>query len=279
MPSPRFDQSRPFLILAFLGLIWLLVPTAAKRLLRLSFYELQTPVALTTSHLRDLQDYWSLRTRSKNDLIQAGREVANRNASYEVAIRQNESLRLEIERLEALLRLPSYPEFRSEPARVIRRDFTAWWQRLTIRKGRNAGLIPGSPVIFAGGVVGRVTEVHAFTAEVDLISSPALRLAAVFEGDSRPVSYQGEVNHPFTPASGTLEFVPLDLFASSHETRRLLTSGLGGVFPPGLVIGRVVSLDPSIDGLFKSGRVALDPRLHHINEVTVLVPLEPPPSP
>jgi len=61
--------------------------------------------------------------------------------------------------------------------------------------------------------------------------------------------------------------------------RRLVTSGLGGVFPPGLIIGSIVKLEPSTDGLFKSGEVALDPRLSELREVTVLVPLnaEPPP--
>ena len=52
-----------------------------------------------------------------------------------------------------------------------------------------------------------------------------------------------------------------------------MTSGLGGVFPPGLTIGDITSLEPSADGLFKSGEVKLDPRLGTLTEVTVLVPL------
>jgi rod shape-determining protein MreC len=72
-----------------------------------------------------------------------------------------------------------------------------------------------------------------------------------------------------------VEFVPPDIFASPATPKRLVTSDLGGVFPPGLTIGYVVRLEASTDGLFKSGEVSLDPRLSELAEVTVLVPLNP----
>ena len=69
--------------------------------------------------------------------------------------------------------------------------------------------------------------------------------------------------------------VPLDLFATANATKRLVTSGFGGVFPPGLTIGLITHLEPSSDGLFKTGDVKLDERLGSLTEVTVLVPLNP----
>lgn len=271
----RFDQARPFLTLGVVLLAWLLVPGIVKRFARLSFYELKAPLDLAASYGADLQDFWSQKTRTHNELIAAARELAAVNASYEFRVREDARLRTEISRLEDLLRLPSYGEFRSEPARVVRRDFNAWWQRIVVRKGRNHGILVGSPVIYTGGLAGRVVEVHATTSVVELISSPGLRLAAVFDGDDRPVSFQGGVNPPLRPAEALLDFVPLDLFATAAAPRTLVTSGLGGVFPPGLAVGQVVQLEPSTDGLFKTGRVRLDERLGRITEVTVLVPLDP----
>ena len=256
-------------------LAWLLLPTAVKRFVRLSFYELRAPVDIAASYAGDLQDFWSQKTRTNNELISAARDLAALNASYEMRIREDNRLRTEIARLEELLRLPSYGEFRSEPARVVRRDFNAWWQRIIIRKGRNHGILVGSPVIYSGGLAGRVVEVHATSSVVELISSPGLRLAAVFDGDDRPVSFQGGVNPPLRPAQGLLEFVPLDLFATAASPHALVTSGVGGVFPPGLTVGQVVQLDASTDGLFKAGRVRIDDRLSRITEVSVLVPLDP----
>ncbi len=269
----RVDQARPFLTLGVVLLAWLILPTFFKRVARLSFYELQAPVDIVASYARDLQDFWSQRTRTKSELIEASRDLARLNASYELRLAEEARLRAEITRLEELLRLPSFEKFRSEPARVARRDFGAWWQRMVIRKGANHGLRVGAPVIYVGGLVGRVSEVHATTAVVELISNPGVRLAAVFEGDDRPVSFQGGVNPPLAPAEGLLEFVPIDLFATPTAPRRIFTSGLGGVYPPGLYIGEAWQLEPSTDGLFKTGRARLDPRLSRLTEVTVLVPL------
>ena len=273
MPQRRFDQAKPFVTLGLVLAAWLVLPVAVKSFLRASFFELQAPVATAASHARDLQEYWSLRNQSKQELILAGRDLARINASFELAVQQNTHLREEIRRLENLLRVPAHSDYRYEHARVVRRDFTSWWQRLIIRKGRNHDLPVGAPVVFSGGVVGRVTEVHAYTAVVELISSPGVRLAAVVEGDDRPMSFQGGINPTFGTAQGIIEFVPLDIFASPDNTKRLVTSGLGGVFPAGLTLGQVVRVEPSTDGLFKTGEVRLDPRLGELTEVTVLVPV------
>ncbi len=275
MPSRRLDQARPFFTLGLLVLAWLLIPAAIKSFTRASFFELTAPVTVSASYARDLQEYWSLRAHSKSDLIEAGRDLARLNASYSLSVQQNSELRAQVERLEQLLRLPTYTNFRSEHARVARRDFSAWWQRITLRKGSNYGITIGAPVVFSGGVVGRVTEVHAYTCVVDLISSPTIRIAAFVENDDRPISFQGGINPAFGPAKGILEFVPLDIHASPNAPRRLVTSGLGGVFPPGLALGEVTKTEPSTDGLFKSGEVSLDPRLSTLTEVTILVPLDP----
>lgn len=271
----RFDQARPFLTLGLVLLAWLLVPTVLKRLARLSFYEFQAPADVSASFVRDLQTFWAQRTHSNAELVAAARDLQRLNASYELRLQDDARLRAEIVRLESLLRLPSYPEFRSETARVVRRDFNAWWQRLVVRKGANHQIRVGSPVIHVSGLVGRVTEVHATTSVVELISSPGVRLAAVFEGDQRPVSFQGGVNPPLRPAEAVIEYVPLDVFATPAAPRRLLTSGIGGVYPPGLFVGEVYQLEPSTDGLFKSGRARLDSRLGRVSEVTILVPLDP----
>jgi rod shape-determining protein MreC len=185
-------------------------------------------------------------------------------------------LRREIDRLESLLRLPSFANYRSEPARVVSRDLTAWWQRLVIRKGARHGITVGVPVIYSGGVVGRVVEVHTNTSVVNLITSPEVRLAASFEGDDRPVSFQGGINPPLSRPLASVEFVPLDIFADAAEPKNLITSGLGGTFPRGLRLGSVVRLEPSPDGLFKTGRVEINARLNELVEVVVLLPLDPP---
>lgn len=275
MPFKRFDQAKPFATLGIIALVWFILPVGLKTFARASFFELTAPITVAASYARDLQGYWSLRLHSKTELIEAGRDLARLSSSYELAVQQNTELQAEISRLESLLRLPKFNDYRYEHARVASRNFSAWWQRITIRKGKNFGIPIGAPVVFSGGVVGRVTQVYATTADVELISSPNVRLAGVIEGDTRPVSFQGGVNPTFGPPQGTVEFVPLDIFANATSPKRLVTSGLGGVFPPGLTLGTIFKLELGSDGLFQSGDVKLDDRLGSLTEVTVLVPLVP----
>ncbi|MDD3179234.1 MAG: rod shape-determining protein MreC [Opitutaceae bacterium] len=274
MLPKRFDQARPFATLGAVLLAWILVPLAVKSFARVSFFELQAPFIAAAAYVRDLQEFWALRLHPKDELIKAGHEIAGVIAQYEFSQQELESLRAENVRLQNLLNLPPQPAFRYERARVARRDLSGWWQRLIIRKGANYGLVVGSPVVFAGGVVGRVSEVYGYTAVVDLITSPTFRLAASVEGDARPICYQGGLNDSFKAPRGTVEYVPTDIYASPTSPRLLLTSGLGGVFPTGLRIGRIVRLETSTDGLFQSGEVRVDERLVSLTEVTVLVPLE-----
>jgi rod shape-determining protein MreC len=273
--------AKPFLTLAVCIVAWAILPFAIKRAARLTFFEFQAPIDVSAATVRHLQDYWAMRTRDPNELIEAGREIARLNSFYENKIRETRTLEAEVARLEELLRLPVFNTYRPEPARVVRRDYNAWWQRLTIRKGRADGITIGAPVIFVGGVVGRVSEVGRYTSVVDLISSPGVRLSAVIESDRnhRPVNFQGRSSTAFSNAAGMLEFVPFDIYLPAGETVRAVTSGLGGIFPPGLSLGVIKKMEPGPDGLFQSAEVDLDPRLSSITEVTVLVPLNPPEPP
>ena len=76
MPRRRFDQSKPFVTLGILLLLWLIAPTIGKRFTHIGFYELSAPLDVVTSYARDLQTYWSLRTRSRSGTGMRSPEVA-----------------------------------------------------------------------------------------------------------------------------------------------------------------------------------------------------------
>jgi len=143
-----------------------------------------------------------------------------------------------------------------------------------IRKGRDAGIVPGAGVVFAGGVVGRVREVYAYTARVELVTSRTFRMAARFEGETRPVRYEGTVIPALRNPVGSVRDVPSDLYASPEEPLRLVSTRLGGVFPDGLPIGEVRYLETDASGLFQRGVVHLDSALLSLNEVAVLLPAD-----
>lgn len=273
MARRRFTFPRPLLLAGALLFAWWFVPAAFRSLVRASFYEFQAPAWAAGSVVTDLQEYWGLRNRPRVELVEAGQSLARLNAAYELRLQETESLRAEVARLESLLYLPPEPEFRYEVARVIRRDLNAWWQQLVVRKGSRHGVVVNAAVVYAGGVVGRVREVHEYTCVVELVSSPTFRMAAHFDRDDRPVTYQGEVNLGLTAPDGRVFNVSADVKASITEPRRLVSSRLGGIFPDGWTIGLVEELQISPDGLFQQARVRLDDRLLRLREVAILIPV------
>ncbi len=275
MAKLRLDKIKPLVALGVFLVAWWVLPTTIKSFLKVSFEEFQAPAWVAASYLDDLEGFWSRRSHSKVELIEAGRDVARAKSLYQFNAQRKETLENEIQRLESILNLPSRREFRYEVARVIRRDLNAWWQHMIIRKGKDFDIPEGAAVVFAGGVVGRVVEVNAFTSRVELITSPNFRMAANFEGDERPVVYQGVPQGGFGDPVGTVRDAPQDVVASTAIPLRLVSTRLGGTFPPGLMIGRVPWLEPGDTGIFQAGEVELDPRLLSLHEVAVLIPLYP----
>jgi rod shape-determining protein MreC len=275
MPRNLSYQAKSLLLVLLFLLLWWFTPALFKRWTGVVFQEFQAPAWTALSYLGDMRSYWSARTHRKSALIEAGVDLSRLNAAYALRNQRADALERELGRLESFFDLPSHPQYRYEVARVIRRDLAAWWQTLVIRKGLNHGIAPGQAVVFSGGVVGRVATASAYTATVELISSPRFRAAAHFEGDDRPVEFRGGNNPGMQLASGKVFTVPADLSASLREPLRLTSSRLGGIFPDGLTLGWVHRLDPSPDGLFQSGLVRLDARLQGLREVAVLIPLEP----
>lgn len=267
-------QLKPLLVLLVFLAIWWIAPAVVKRFSGNAFYEFQAPLIAAQGYAKDLQSYWSMRTRSKNDLIETGMEVSRLNAAYQVAQQEHRVMDEEVERLESLLNLPSRPEFRYEVARVAQRDISAWWQQIIIRKGKNYDIPVGAAVVYSGGVVGRVREVHAYTAVVELVSSPGFRMAANVVGEAAPVTYIGVVNEPFSPPRGEALYVPPTITVTPSEPRKLVSSELGGIFPAGLTIGEITSLEPGSDGYFQRASVRLSPQLSSLREVAVVIPFQ-----
>ena len=278
MAKFRLDKFKPLVALGLFLVAWWIVPTLSKSFLpflRVSFTEFQAPAWIVTSYLDDLEEFWARRSHSKIELIEAGQTLARQKAFYQLLDQRNNTLETEVMRLETILNMPSRREFRYEVARVIRRDLSAWWQQIVIRKGDDYGITEGAAVIFAGGVVGRVIEVNAFTSRVELITSPNFRMAASFEGDDRPVVFQGVPQSGFGAPTGAVRDAAQDLVANTHEPLQLISTRLGGTFPPGLIIGKVGWLEPGSSGIFQAGEVQLDERLLSLHEVSVLIPLTP----
>ena len=194
----------------------------------------------------------SLRTR---------RELLGENAALKDAARENdlkllrlEAIEQENRRLRGLVNAAPPDAERVQAAIVLRVDLDRLRHRVLIDRGSRDGVVRGQPVIDAHGVFGQTINVGPQAAEVILLSDPThavpvqvqrngLRTIAVGTGDSARLTL------PYLPRNADVQ--PADL---------LLSSGLGGVFPAGLPVARIVEVrrDPSQPLAIVSARPAAE---------------------
>jgi len=275
LEQKRQKALRNVAIFAALLLLCLAGPAAVRHFTGDLFDEFKAPIGAIPSHLYDLEKYWSIHANSKRMLIEAGRDLARLNAAYELKLQENAGLKSQINRYERMMGFPSYEKYMTLVARVTERDLSAWWQRITVRRGSLDGVKEGCAVVFSGGVVGRVREVNLYTSVIELASSRNFRLAAHFENDESPVIYQGAGAITFHDPCGQVSDVASTLYPTASAPLKLVTSSLAGTFPDGIYIGEVRELKPDASAIFKEGRVFLNGALSTLREVAILIPIEP----
>lgn len=177
------------------------------------------------------------------DLETARAEIALLQSQVDDLERENEELR-EIQGEYQLLldlfnRARQTPEYTRQTASVIGRDTSPAIRSIIIDKGTDDGVRVGMPVESARGLVGRVFRTTTRSAQVALITDNASAVPARL-GNSRATGLLrgGELG-------GSLLMDWIDLKYQVEVGEVALTSGLGGEFPQGIVIGRVVEVNRS----------------------------------
>lgn len=176
--------------------------------------------------------------------LQAENERLKREQTELATIRlRQEQLDQENARLRALLDMRDRVKVDGRVAEVIYAVRDPFSRRVVIDKGITHGVEQGSPVVDDVGVVGQVTRVYPLYAEVTLISDKDQALPV-------QVARSGVRAVMFGAGNGTLELRYLASDVDVREGDRIVTSGLDGVFAPGLPVARVKSVDRDGDGGF-----------------------------
>jgi len=183
---------------------------------------------------------------------------------------QVEQLRFENEQLRQLLELRARLTTPAAAAQVLYDAADPYARKIIIDKGLTHGVEPGSPVIDDAGVLGQVTRVHALVSEVTLLTDrdQAIPVLNVRTG-VRSVAY-GE---PSGAHAGSLELRFMAASADVQPGDLLTTSGVDGVYPPGLAVAKVDKVDRRADSAFS--RIYCTPlaRTDGARHVMVLKPL------
>ena len=149
------------------------------------------------------------------------------------------------------------------PAQVISEDASSWFRTVVVDKGYEDGVAEGMPVVVAEGVVGRTIRVAKHQSTVLLITDASSAVASLVQNNRTRGVCRGEGTQL------TLDFA-LRL-AEIAVGDRIVTSGTGGVFPKGLVIGSVSQVSKGDYGLFQSVTVSPSVDFSRLEEVLVLL--------
>ena len=170
---------------------------------------------------------------SRDELLEENARLKNELRDHDVRLQRMDTLEAENDRLRAMLDSSQRVADRMLVAEILSVDPDPYRQRFTINRGVLNGVYAGQALLDADGVVGQIDIVDALTSQAVLISDANHGLpVAVNRTGLRTIALG-------TGETGLLSLPYLTNSADVREGDLLVTSGLGGVFPPGYPVGRV----------------------------------------
>ena len=207
-------------------------------------------------------DYVDLRNL-REESLRLTREAAvlQRRISY------LEEQALETQRLQGLLAMREVSRAEFLAARVVGKDATNWFKTVLIDRGSLAGIRRNLPVVAPDGLVGRVVEVTPTAAKVQLITDPVSAAGGLIQRTRVTGIVSGSLG-----AGLKVRYLPL--MADIAIGDEVVTSGMGGVFPKGIPLGRVIAAERRSGALFQEATLAPKVDLSRLEEVLVLMGTE-----
>jgi len=221
---------------------------------------LQVPAVLAgngQSYLQGIKDAQARETAARLQLARQSERAA-----------RTEQLAAENERLRALLALQPALQVRSVAAELLYEAGDPYSRKIFIDRGARQGVVAGAPVVNESGVLGQVTEVYPLSAVVTLLTDRDAAIPVLnTRTQQRGAAFGGA-------AGGTA--LELRFMAGNADVQAgdaLTTSGVDGVYPPGLPVARVTRIDRRSDAGFASILLAPTAAMDNLRHMLVLEPM------
>jgi rod shape-determining protein MreC len=208
----------------------------------------------------------------KRYIFLVGLEEENKRLQKKVSsltseIRTYSETHLEFMRLRKLLNLQDRFQSRTIAARVIGRDRSSIFKTIFLDKGTSDGLKAGLPVVAVGGVVGRIIDASWNVSKVLLFIDYNSNIDALVQNVRAQGILQGSGDK-----GCILKYV--QRLENVNVGDAIVTSGMAGVFPKGLLLGTVISVDKVETNLFQKISVEPSVDVSKLEEVLVIVKKE-----
>lgn len=193
------------------------------------------------------------RLQSRSSLLAQTEELAIQLEAARYEIMRLRALDRENRELRELLEIGAHSTRELLPARVISRNTSGWWRKVQLDKGSRHGVKPDLAVVSARGLVGRVISVSAHRSDVLLLIDASCRVSA----QTRETGAFGIVRGRGVSRRGEplcrMEFISVGVPVRPGE--EVISSGLGGVYPRDIVIGRVKDVHVDTSGLYQNSDI------------------------
>ena len=209
----------------------------------------------------------------RKDLIKQNDELHRENAELKVQLQRQTELERENDRLRGMVGFQKTAPWKIRAAHVIARDPANWWRNVQIDLGKRDGLRVDLPVLTPDGLVGRVSEVSETRARVLLLGDAGCRVSARVFDEKRQVVDTGVITIGASVLNENIvELSYLSNVGAVKPGYVVKTSGLGGVFPQGILVGEVIDTRPENFELVHVARVKLAVKMNLLDEVWVMMP-------
>jgi rod shape-determining protein MreC len=223
-------------------------------------------IKVTAASIQGVTDIWrdyvDLRAlREENKRLQLETTTLKRRLD------QLQEQALETQRLERLLAMRQASQAEFLTARVVGKDATNWFKTILLDRGSLEGVRRNQPVLAPDGLVGKVVEVTPTSARVQLLTDPVNAVGGLIQRTRVTGIVSGNLG-----AGGRVRYLPL--LADVVVGDEVVTSGMGGVFPKGILIGRITSVERKSGALFQEATLQPAVDLSRLEEVLILTALE-----
>ncbi|MBO1113629.1 rod shape-determining protein MreC [Bordetella petrii] len=204
-----------------------------RRAVAVGLYPFQRAVMAPRDLVQQFNEWFNAanRIRTENEALQRQRIELSQVATHAA------QLAAENAQLRRLLGVTDTVEQAAVVVEVLYEPANTFQQRLVFNKGSQAGLAPGMPVIDEGGVVGQIVRVTPMAAEAALVTDERVSVPVqVLRNGLRLIAFGSN-----TP--GRIEVRYLAANADIKEGDTIVTSGVGGLFPAGLPVARVLTVE------------------------------------
>jgi rod shape-determining protein MreC len=247
----------------------LCLPSRAVSHLKLGIGGLFQPLFGAVNAARQLPSRAANTLLPRGELLKEIESLQRENQEYKVRQQQADAIARENDQLRAQIGWQHQQPWRLKLASVVLRDPANWWRTVQIDLGKRDGLVENLPVLTADGLVGRISSVGYARSQVVLVGDPGCRVSARVVNPAHDLGVIG----PGGPLDNSLvDLSYLSGNANLKPGQQVVTSGEGGIFPPGISIGQIADSSQAEFGLYTQARVKLSANPGALDEVWVLLP-------